>query len=294
MKIERMKEWIRMIYFNNVSKYFKNVLAVNQASFDIKEGECTALVGVNGAGKSTIIDMLIGNLHADKGNITSDFNLKQQTGILYQRTEFPDLIRVRELFELYTQLYTNHLNMKEFKELTRFDDEQLNQFATHLSGGQQRILDFALTVMGKPRFIILDEPTSAMDATMRKYFWKVIEAYKKEGKTIFYTTHYLEEVEKMADRVIVLSKGSIVNDNIPSIIRQQVRKSTIHVPIKYQHLLVKEIQSEFQIKQQEILIISEEVEDVLMQLIKLNINLNEIEITKASLADYIFEEENLS
>ncbi|AYU55881.1 ABC transporter ATP-binding protein [Staphylococcus debuckii] len=283
-----------MIYFNNVSKYFKNVLAVNQSSFDIKEGECTALVGVNGAGKSTIIDMLIGNLHADKGNITSDFNLNPQTGILYQRTEFPDLIRVRELFELYTQLYTNHLNMKEFKELTSFDDEQLNQFATHLSGGQQRILDFALTVMGKPRFIILDEPTSAMDATMRKYFWKVIEGYKKEGKTIFYTTHYLEEVEKMADRVIVLSKGSIVNDNIPSIIRQQVRKSTIHVPIKYQHLLVKEIQSEFHIKQQEILIISEEVEDVLMQLIKLNINLNEIEITKASLADYIFKEENIS
>ena len=72
--------------------------------------------------------------------------------------------------------------MKEFKELTRFDDEQLNQFATHLSGGQQRILDFALTVMGKPKFIILDEPTSAMDASMRRHFWKVIEAYKKKVK----------------------------------------------------------------------------------------------------------------
>ena len=98
----------------------------------------------------------------------------------------------------------------------------------------------------------------------------------------------------MADRVIVLSKGSIVNDNTPSIIRQQVRKSTIHVPIKYQHLLVKEMQSNLHIKQQEILIISEEVKEVLIQLIKLNINLNEIEITKAPLADYIFEEENIS
>lgn len=283
-----------VINFNRVSKCFKEVLAVDNVSFGIKEGESTAVVGVNGAGKSTVIDLLIGNVYADKGNITTDFDLKNQTGILYQKTEFPELIRVKELFELYTKLYKNHLSFKDFKKITKFDEDQLNQFAVHLSGGQQRILDFALAVMGKPRFLILDEPTSAMDATMRRHFWQIIEVYKKEGKTIIYTSHYLEEVEKMADRVIVLSKGRLVNDNKPQVIRRQVKKSEIHVPLKYQQLLKGEKQLDVQFKQHEIVINSERVEEVLMELIKLNVNLNEIEITKASLVDYIFEEENIS
>ena len=130
-------------------------------------------------------------------------------GILFQKTQFPKYIKVCELLQLYQCFYQTSISIYQFKEITQFSDRQMNQMACNLSGGQQRILDFALALVGKPELLILDEPTSAMDIEMRQHFWSIIEKLRMNNTTILYTSHYIEEVERMADQVMMLDKGKI-------------------------------------------------------------------------------------
>lgn len=222
-----------VIDVQNVTKIYNQKKVVSDVSFQINEGECTALIGPNGAGKSTLIDMIIGDRHPNDGQIISDNQQldKKRMGILFQTTAFPDVMKVKELFYLFKSFYKDTISIETFKEITRFDNDKLEQFAAKLSGGERRILDFTLSIIGKPDFVILDEPTSAMDTEMRKHFWKVIEEMKQEGKTIFYTSHYIEEVERMADRVVVLNKGELVMDSTPRAIRHSENKTMIQIPL---------------------------------------------------------------
>ena len=113
----------------------------------------------------------------------------------------------------------------------------MNQFACNLSGGQQRILDFALALVGKPELLILDEPTSAMDVEMRQHFWNVIDKLKMNNTTILYTSHYIEEVERMADQVMMLDKGKIQLDDSPEKYKKESKLFLIRIPCKYQELI---------------------------------------------------------
>ena len=115
------------------------------------------------------------------------------------------------------QLYKDAISIDEFKKITKLNDSQLNLYANHLSGGQQRILDFGLCLIGKPKLLILDEPTAAMDVEMREHFWTMIGKLKKENVSIFYTSHYIEEVERMADKVIFLDPVSYTHLTLPTI-----------------------------------------------------------------------------
>ena len=161
-----------MIKVQNVTKVYNGKKVVNDVSFQINKGECTALIGPNGAGKSTLIDMIIGDRKPNNGTIESDqYQLdKKYMGILFQTSAFLDVMKVKELFNLYKSFYKQTISIEDFKKITRFNDEKLEQFASKLSGGERRILDFALSIIGKPNFVILDEPTSAMDTEMRKHF----------------------------------------------------------------------------------------------------------------------------
>ncbi|HDC3723621.1 TPA: AAA family ATPase, partial [Staphylococcus aureus] len=100
--------------------------------------------------------------------------------------------------------------LEEIIELTKFDSSQLNQFVNKLSGGQQRLLDFVLSLIGQPQLILLDEPTSTMDIEIREYFWSIIENLKEDNRTILYTSHYIEEVERMSDKIILIENGEII------------------------------------------------------------------------------------
>src|SRR5699024_11675122 len=125
------------------------------------------------------------------------------SAILCKTLAIIDDMKIKKLFILYKSFYKQIISIEDFKKITRFNDEKLEQFASKLSGGERRILDFTLSIIGKPNFVILDEPTSAMDTEMRKHFWVVIDQMKKEGKTIFYTSHYIEEVERKIGRAHV-------------------------------------------------------------------------------------------
>ncbi|MEB7657830.1 ABC transporter ATP-binding protein [Mammaliicoccus vitulinus] len=279
-----------MIDVQQVTKVYHDKKVVNGVSFQINEGECTALIGPNGAGKSTLIDMIIGDRHPNDGQIISDDHQldKKRMGILFQTTAFPDVIKVKELFKLYKSFYKDTISIEDFKEITRFRDDKLEQFASKLSGGERRILDFALAIIGKPEFLILDEPTSAMDTEMRKHFWKVIEQMKQEGKTIFYTSHYIEEVERMADRVVVLNKGELVMDSTPRAIRHSEHKTHIQIPLSSKHIIEYLENVSVEETKDVLIITTQDINPVMKTFMKHNMDFNEIEISKESLMDTIF------
>lgn len=286
----KLKEGDRMIHIKNVSKSFKQVKAIEAVNLAIKEGECTALIGPNGAGKSTLIDLIIRTKHPDTGSIEFVGADKENVGVLFQKTNFPYFVKVKELYFLFAHLYENVMSFQEFEHLTGFNQQQMNQYAVQLSGGQQRLLDFMLLLIGKPKILILDEPTSAMDAKTRRFFWERINQFKAAGNTILYTTHYIDEVERVADRVVILNKGKVTLDGTPNSIRQQLRTSTIYLPEKYE-VLLKSNELIFSKQQGEIQIQTDNVELILHKLMHLDIDLNDIEIKKQSIEALLFEQE---
>ncbi|WP_436861883.1 ABC transporter ATP-binding protein [Staphylococcus caeli] len=279
-----------MIKINHLTKTYNRKQVVDNATFSILEGKCTALIGPNGAGKSTLIDMIIGDRHPTSGNIQDEQGLlqSQNLGIMFQKTNFPDLIKVKELYQLFANLYKDTISLERFCMITRFDDNQLNQYANKLSGGQKRILDFALSLIGKPQCVFLDEPTSAMDVQMRKHFWNIVTELKNEGVTLFYTSHYIEEVERMADHVIVLEKGKVILNDKPETIKDRQQTSIIYLPSKYQAVVDSAEELAYTSENNKLRISTDNVQAIIETFIAHQIDLNEIEITKASLLETIF------
>ncbi|WP_180546688.1 ABC transporter ATP-binding protein [Staphylococcus haemolyticus] len=283
-----------MIYINQLKKSFGKKTVLNNISLDIEEGKCTALIGKNGAGKSTLIDILIGHKHANSGTVEDKLNLisSHNMCILFQTTNLPKLIKVKELYHLYQQLYTNPMTFNEFQKLTQFSNLQLEQYANKLSGGQKRLLDFVLTLIGKPQFLILDEPTTSMDIETREHFWNLIEQLKEDGITILYTSHYIEEVERMADKVVYLEQGSIKINDTPHNILFSQNNSIIEIMTftEEQYQILSETY-DIEITNGNLKIQTENVEAVITNLIKINVDLNQITIYKKSLLELMFSKE---
>ncbi|WP_436940339.1 ABC transporter ATP-binding protein [Staphylococcus xylosus] len=282
-----------MIKIQELTKNYRNSNVVDHVTFNIEEGECTALIGTNGAGKSTLIDMIIGVRKANSGQIIDHNKLlnSNKLSIMFQKTNFPESIKVKELYKLFSGLYKDSIDFETFTAMTRFDKQQLNQYANKLSGGQKRILDLALSLIGKPKCIFLDEPTSAMDVQMRNHFWDIITNLKNKGVTIFYTSHYIEEVERMADKVIVLEKGKVVIDDHPDKIRERKQPSKINLPIHYKvkiQGIKRYCKCHVLSQNNKVTIETTNVRGIVEYLNNINVDLNEIEITKESLLDTIF------
>ena len=279
-----------MIELHQITKSFGQKRVLTNVNLTIESGYCTALIGNNGAGKSTLVEILVGNLKATSGILIDKDDLLNDNnrGVMYQKTRFPKFVKVKELVKLYQSFYPSPLSDKEFLAITKFNDQQMNQYARLLSGGQQRLLDFALTLIGKPRVLILDEPTASMDIATREHFWKIIAELKLQNITILYTSHYIEEVERMADKVILIEGGDVTfNDSLQKIKHQQ--QSQIKVPSFYQ-LKVKNGDT-YQISQQpsgDVIINTTDVDEVLLLLKKQQVNLNDIEISKVSLIEIMF------
>lgn len=274
---------IHLIQISNINKSFKKKRVLKKISFDIKKGTCIALIGKNGAGKSTLVDILSNKIIADDGVILDKDKLLQSENrsIMFQKTMFPDQLKVIEIIKLYQSFYKNPLILDVIIELTKFNSNQLNQFANKLSGGQQRLLDFVISLIGQPQLILLDEPTSNMDIEMREYFWSIIAKLKEENRTILYTSHYIEEVERMSDKIILIENGEVkLNDDTSHIkVNQQ---SEITLSDEYLSKL-KQDANELKILKNHngtIKIITSNVTDTILYLLQHHINLNDIEIHK--------------
>ncbi|HAR3133437.1 TPA: ABC transporter ATP-binding protein [Staphylococcus aureus LTCF-10-39] len=282
---------IKLIQISNINKSFNKRCVLKNISFDIEQGKCIALIGKNGAGKSTLIDILIGNVNANSGEIFDKDKLLQSENrsIMFQKTMFSDQLKVIEIINLYQSFYENPLPLEEIIELTKFDSSQLNQFVNKLSGGQQRLLDFVLSLIGQPQLILLDEPTSTMDIEIREYFWSIIENLKEDNRTILYTSHYIEEVERMSDKIILIENGEIILNDSTSHIRTN-QQSQITLSDEYIRKL-KLDKDDLVIQKNHngtIKIITSNVNDTILYLQQLHINLDDIEIQKVSIVDSYF------
>lgn len=195
--------------------------ALSQISLDINAGEVLALLGENGAGKSTLINCILGRLKANSGEITifgaspGEQAAKQRTGTILQSANLPDNSTVAEQIELFRSYYPNAMDSAQLFQLAMLDGLQKRRLSS-LSGGQKQRLFFALAVCGNPQIIFLDEPTVGLDTGARREFWQCIENLKNSGVAIVLTTHYLEEAEALADRVVLLKQGQIIHQGTPA------------------------------------------------------------------------------
>lgn len=285
-----------VIKVEKLSKKIKDKEILRDISFEIHDGECVALIGPNGAGKTTLIDCLLGDKFVSSGRVAIqgfapiDPRLKQLVSVLPQENAVVQSLKVKELLSFFKSLYPDSLSDKEIDDLLRFSDKQKNQLAGKLSGGQKRLFSFVLTLIGRPEILFLDEPTAAMDTSTRQHFWEIVNQLKKNGVTIVYSSHYIEEVEHTADRILVLHKGELIRDTTPYAMRGEEQEKHFTVPLTYQEVIstLDQVQ-EIEIKQNALSFTTKEASQVWKVLQEQGCKIEEIEVRNRTLLDSIFE-----
>ena len=211
------------IEVRDLRKAYGDVQAVDGVTFDVRAGECLALLGPNGAGKTTTTEVLEGYLHADSGSVrvlgadprTAGLDWRARIGIVLQSDRDLGDLTVRETVRHFAGYFANPRDPEEVIAAVGLEEKARTR-NSKLSGGQRRRLDVALGIIGRPEVLFLDEPTTGFDPAARREFWTLIEQLKAEGTTILLTTHYLDEAERLADRVAVIARGRIVACDTPS------------------------------------------------------------------------------
>ena len=228
-----------IIKIEQLNKCFGDVKAVNDLSFRVKKGELFAFLGVNGAGKSTTISIICGQLRKDSGNVwikdkeadRADSETKRLLGVVFQDSVLDKPLTVKENLKSRAALYgitgnTFEKRLAELVEILDFGD-YINRPVGKLSGGQRRRIDIARALIHRPEILILDEPTTGLDPQTRLLIWNVIERLRtEENMTVFLTTHYMEEAAS-AGYVVILDKGSIVAEGTPLELKNEYVHDTI-------------------------------------------------------------------
>lgn len=284
-----------MIDVQQVSKKIVNKMILENISFQIQSGQCVALIGPNGAGKTTLMSVVLGDKKVTDGKVRIDGfapshkELKKRVAVLGQENVVPSKLTVAELIEFEKQLYADHLTDNEIDELLQFSPDQYKQLAEKLSGGQKRLLSFVLLLIGKPAILVLDEPTAAMDTSTRKQFWEIVNQLKQEQKTILYSSHYIEEVEQTADRILVLHEGNLLYDTTPYAMRVSKLQKHFRIPIRFASVVeqfdnVQEIVAHYDT----MTFMTDNAQEVFERLQQEGCSIGDIEMTNRTLLDSIF------
>ena len=222
-----------IIEVHNLTKRYGDVQALRGVSFEVEEGEVFGLLGPNGAGKTSTVEILEGLRPADGGIVsvcgldpqTPGGAFKQEIGAVLQSTALPDKLRVGEAVSMFASFYKRRRDPAAL--LKRFGlEEKRNTFYSHLSGGQKQRLALAMSLVNEPRVLFLDEPTAGLDPQVRREIYTIIEELKKERKTILLTTHYIEEAEKLCDRVAIVDQGRVIAQGTPRELKQRSAGTT--------------------------------------------------------------------
>ena len=204
----------------NVTKRYGGVTALDGLSLGLEAGRVTALLGPNGAGKTTAVKLLLGLTRPTVGKVTlfgrdpRDVRARQQTGVMLQVANVPETLRVREHVHLFSSYYPNPMPPGEALAIAGLATVADRKYGA-LSGGQKQRVLFALAICGNPDLLFLDEPTVGLDVESRRGFWQEIRRLAERGRSILLTTHYLEEADALADRIIVINTGRVVADGAP-------------------------------------------------------------------------------
>ncbi|HUR23965.1 MAG TPA: ABC transporter ATP-binding protein, partial [Acidimicrobiales bacterium] len=210
------------IQVRGLRKSYGTIEAVRGVDFDVAEGEIFGFLGPNGAGKTTIVEILEGYRQRSAGDVEvlghdpakGERALRERIGIVLQETGVQRFLRVAEVLELYCGYYPRPRAVEDLLALVGLEEKR-NEVVKDLSGGQRRRLDLALGLAGDPELVFLDEPTTGFDPTARREAWGIVGNLRDLGKTVFLTTHYMDEAQHLADRVAVIAEGRIVAEGPP-------------------------------------------------------------------------------
>ena len=230
----------KIIEVKNLSRKFNGLSAVKGISFSVAKGSVFAFLGPNGAGKTTTIKMLTTLLRPTSGSVALDGNsvldsqsaVRRSFGIIFQDPSLDDELTATENLELHGVLYKmpTPLRKSRTEQLLKFVElwDRKDDFVKHFSGGMKRRLEIARGLMHHPKILFLDEPTVGLDPQTRNHIWSYIkELNKKDGITVFFTTHYMEEAEKIADEVAIIDHGSIIMRGSPKELKRKTGTSSL-------------------------------------------------------------------
>jgi ABC-2 type transport system ATP-binding protein len=229
-----------VIRVSDLVKAYGNVIAVNHISFEVHQGEVFGMLGPNGAGKTTTTEIIEGLRTADSGSVkvlgmdvSKDIRaIKERIGVQPQSPALFPSLKVKEIIEFFCNLFNKSIPASQIIELASLQESK-DIFFRNLSGGQQQRLSVALAFVNDPDIIFLDEPTTGLDPQARRAMWEVIETFGKAGKTVLLTTHYMEEAERLCDRVAIIDHGRIIALGGPQhLIDEQIKESAIQFKMK--------------------------------------------------------------
>jgi ABC-2 type transport system ATP-binding protein len=275
------------------SKKYGNFEALKNVSFAIEKGSLVAMLGPNGAGKTTSINLMLGLRRPTSGKalIFGDdprrIATRKRFGAMLQESGVPQLLKVTELVELFRSYYPKPLPTDQVVKLVGLD-EKANTLVRDLSGGQTQRLYFALAICGDPEVLFLDEPTVGMDVEGRRVFLRAIRDFAAGGKTILLTTHYLEEADELAERVLVIDKGKVIADGSPQEIKSRVAGSKISFTSSA-HIDAAELSglpvSASDVSDHRVSLMTNDPQAVLRELFRRNVDMSNLEVRGADLEE---------
>jgi ABC-2 type transport system ATP-binding protein len=202
---------------SGLRKTYGEVVAVDHLDLEVRRGECFGLLGPNGAGKTTTIEICEGLTDPDAGTVTllglswknAAKELRQRIGIQLQETQFPDKLTVEETLRLFRSFFHHGIAVEEAVRVAQLEEKRTARVGS-LSGGQKQRLAMACALVGDPELLFLDEPTTGLDPQARRHLWDLVDDLKRAGRTIIMTTHYMDEAERLCDRVAIMDHGRII------------------------------------------------------------------------------------
>ena len=276
----------------SVNKSYGPVRALSSVDFRVRAGEVVALLGPNGAGKTTAVKLLLGLLQPNSGKVrvfggdpTNPEN-RMRTGAMLQVGRVPETLRVREHIDLFSSYYEKPLPAREVLAIAGLEKLADRKFGD-LSGGQKQRVLFALAVCGDPDLLFLDEPTVGLDVEARRMLWHEIRQLVRRGKTVLLTTHYLQEADALADRVVVINKGEIIAEGAPAEIKAKTAGKRIRCVTGLSLNTLRRLAGVTEVKEdrEAIEIHTVEAEAVLRELLALDASLSGLEVSGAGLEE---------
>jgi ABC-2 type transport system ATP-binding protein len=277
---------------HNVTKRFGRQAALDRFSLELRAGEVVALLGPNGAGKTTAVRLLLGLSQATSGKVEifggnpRDRASRIRLGAMLQVGRMPETLRVREHLELFRSYYPQPRALNELLSVAGLAGLEERQFGT-LSGGQKQRMLFALALCGDPDLICLDEPTLGMDVEARRAMWEQVRKLAARGKTILLTTHYLEEADALASRIVVIQKGRVIAEGTPEELKTADGSRTIRCTTSLTVSFVSTIPGVTSVEQDgaAMLVRSPVPEEVLRTMLEKDATLSGLEVRATALED---------
>jgi ABC-2 type transport system ATP-binding protein len=281
---------------SNVTKRYKATTALDGLDLALRPGEVVALLGPNGAGKSTAVRLMLGLIAPSEGAVRVFGGdprtpaTRMRVGAMLQVGRIPETLRVREHIDLFRSYYPRPLAYAEVVRIAKLEGIEDRQFG-QLSGGQKQRVLFGLALCGDPDLVFLDEPTVGMDIESRRALWQEVRELAARGKTVLLTTHYLEEADALADRIVVINKGRVVSEGTPAEIKGQTagRKIRCKTQLSVETLRALPGVTNVAEDREAVIVTATLVEDVVREMLLRDDALSHLEIASPALEDAFLE-----